>query len=1092
MVKNNENKTKVVLGLDLGTAWHGWALCKIDETEESKNEIIKRGSHYFGQQSDPQSGKYKQGTCGEQRRNRRTIKRRKQRKLDFKTLVNKNKNIFNFDINELVSKITINIYEVAVKGLTQELSKEELIQLLYVKLTNRGSQYNIPNLTMKTISENLLEIFNQNQKVRGVDAKTFSTRVVDHTTGEVKDNAIINFQFSRKDLSKELETILNNCSYLKNSTFKEDYLNIFDRQRHFSKGPGSEKSLTQWGVYKTDGTIVENLWDTQIKKCCVNKELPVAFKGLPSGEIANMVSQLSFLRKNNNFLTREEKVLFWNNIFTKQTKPTLKNIAKIFEVETSELSRFPVKKDGNDSFEELKITRNLLNNKIIIANDFYDLLTKLEEYEIIADKIYNNFFQFDKEDESLKLNNYNVDLKSSKEILKELDTNNIIVNIDNFLNFTTIKDINDNRWGFSSKALINYVNENWNKEVSSQLGNFYQKEKLNSDNAEYMIFKRGNVNQEIKYINEGLFDGKPFLSPDIKNASKEAIKLINKTLKYCSENNFYLSDIVLETTRDDRHSFLTQKQIAEKIKEQLLLEKITKSIKDLVNDDSIVYKIKTLALSFGADEKTWRNMNYFDLYTAQPIFIEDIINNNQNFEVDHILPISNSANNKQTNKLLVYRTSNQEKGDRTASVFVGKNEKVLNLWEDSIKKVNYELYKNLKMDFIPKGFLNSQLCNVSNIMRQIQQGLKCWTSYCTENNKQFNGIEIHTVSGTTTQKIRELSGLETKTRDDNEHHSVDASICAIIGSLEEFKKLIPQRDEFGRVIFSTKLNLFNKENITKYKTIVKTIETIDWDLTSKRFTRFWDNQTLEQKIELLKKDNSGSKTNETLYGKVFVDQKLHQKIKLKFGDFEKQEKNFKKLFDKEYKDSKCLSTKIEFEKTKEIYKQFSNEKNPFVAYKIETLKNNPDWRKYFVDGKIPYIYNNRIWTIKGLTIIGDKVKSCIDIPIVNGFKTGSVTKAVLIVKTIVNGKEKIRFEKLDTMNSFFKNNKDLLESGEMEIIDIIEVGQLYYQEGIKELWRVSGVHINRGLLLLEPINDKNNLSFEKSFEKMKQTELIKK
>lgn len=53
------------------------------------------------------------------------------------------------------------------------------------------------------------------------------------------------------------------------------------------------------------------------------------------------------------------------------------------------------------------------------------------------------------------------------------------------------------------------------------------------------------------------------------------------------------------------------------------------------------------------------------LYTGKTISIHDLINNPNQFEVDHILPLSITFDDSLANKVLVYATANQEKGQRT-------------------------------------------------------------------------------------------------------------------------------------------------------------------------------------------------------------------------------------------------------------------------------------------------------------------------------------------------------------------------------------------------------------------------------------------
>ena len=53
---------------------------------------------------------------------------------------------------------------------------------------------------------------------------------------------------TNEEFIKEIKQILSNQSHLGiNQDFVESFLEIFKRHRHYSEGPGSEKSLTKYG-----------------------------------------------------------------------------------------------------------------------------------------------------------------------------------------------------------------------------------------------------------------------------------------------------------------------------------------------------------------------------------------------------------------------------------------------------------------------------------------------------------------------------------------------------------------------------------------------------------------------------------------------------------------------------------------------------------------------------------------------------------------------------------------------------------------------------------------------------------------------------
>ncbi|MGL4951341.1 MAG: type II CRISPR RNA-guided endonuclease Cas9 [Mycoplasma sp.] len=1109
-MKNSENKKKVILGLDLGTNWHGWSLLEVNDEDNSKSKIIQRGSHWFGSLSDPQTHTYKMGERGEFRRTRRTISRKKQRRIDFIKLIEKKyKDIFNFYINEIIASPKFNIYELSVKGLSESLLPDELFRVLISKLSNRGSQHELKNNSGISIFEKLLELYN-NGKVRGVGAKTFQViqDKIDSNNNETLEKEIKTevFQYSRNDLKKEIEKVIDNCKYLPND-FKVNYFNIFDRHRDFAFGPGQEQyalsainklsnaewnEAFKWSGFKkaiddeTGEIILKrcNLWESSIKKCPVYGEdgEKVAFKGCPSTEISALVTQLSFLRINSSKLTAEQRKLIWNNILEKQVLPTLSNFAKILGVNKSDFKNYPtIEKSGKDKFEELKIFRHILKNNIINFKDLNDLFKsdKLLKFEKILEKIIEKYFIFNGDENAnyteIKFNsNYSESLKEL-ELLSQ--TYDIEIN-ENFLNLTIYKEVASSRANFSSKALIEYISENFDIGKYT-LSSKYSDQIKKSNNSEYVLYSENDHSLSREYINEHLFDNKTFLSPDIKNASIECIRIINKKLKWCKENSYYLSNIIIETTRDDKNSFLTKKQKQEMSSKNKKINDLSIDLAKLTISKSAQLKLKTLIMSQNKDfSKTWKTKDYVDLYTGEPITIEEVLSNPMLFEIEHVLPISRSGNNNQSNKILVRSSSNQIKKNLTSYELYGKNEKILSLWVDCVKSENYELYKNLMMEVIPKGFLTSQLNNVSNIMRQVVNGLNLWSKDQNERGKYFDNILITTVSGATTQKIREITDLDTKDRSDNEHHSIDASICALLGSLKEFVKVIYPKfnKEDGKFEYISNFNLFDGTYNNEIKKIADTISQVDWELSVKKKTKFFENDSVDKKLDYFVKKRVGEAMKSTIYSWIEIDgiKYTKNKYKLYVGDI----KNCKTLFSLlqlSYTESKCLNTMEQFNKMKEIYEKYYNPlNNPFITYLDESISIYPEWSKYKNIEAIPYFDQYGVLkTIKTLSFIGKKASiGKILHNKNNSFKSGMKSKAIILVEDTKGFK---KFINLDSTNSALEGIE------KFKILDIIENNEFYIIPGEKEIYRVAGCHKTNGTIQLSFVNNHKKTNLQKPY-----------
>lgn len=59
--------------------------------------------------------------------------------------------------------------------------------------------------------------------------------------------------------------------------------------------------------------------------------------------------------------------------------------------------------------------------------------------------------------------------------------------------------------------------------------------------------------------------------------------------------------------------------------------------------------------------KLWNEQDGVCLYSGKSIAIEDLLNEPQMFEIDHIIPKSISFDDSRSNKVLVYATGKSEK-----------------------------------------------------------------------------------------------------------------------------------------------------------------------------------------------------------------------------------------------------------------------------------------------------------------------------------------------------------------------------------------------------------------------------------------------
>ncbi|TCN57625.1 hypothetical protein D0809_13660 [Flavobacterium circumlabens] len=201
----------------------------------------------------------------------------------------------------------------------------------------------------------------------------------------------------------------------------------------------------------------------------------------------------------------------------------------------------------------------------------------------------------------------------------------------------------------------------------------------------------------------------------------------------------------------------------------------------------------------------WIEQDKVCLYTGKTICLSDFIGSNPKFDIEHTIPRSRSLDNSQTNKTLCCSIYNREVKKDKIPFECGNNDEILlriSHWyakykglEDQIKDVSkkikvastkenrdkniikrtklkfehtyyYKKYKSFTIEEIPEGFKNSQSVDIGIISKYGNLFLKTAFS------------KVYAVKGKTTANLRQMWGLEEKTRDNNSHHAKDAVVVA--------------------------------------------------------------------------------------------------------------------------------------------------------------------------------------------------------------------------------------------------------------------------------------------------------------------------
>ena len=931
----------LVLGLDIGIASVGVGIL-----EKNSGKIIHANSRLFPAATADDNVERRKN-----RQARRLNRRKKHRGVRFQDLFE------DYGLLTDFSKVSINLnpYRLRVHGLNQQLTNEELFIALKNIVKRRGISYlddasedggavssddygkaveeNRKLLTEQTPGQIQLERFEKYGQVRG-----------DFTVEEKGDKHRLINVFSTSAYRKEAERILRKQQEFNNQItdeFIEDYLKILTGKRKYYHGPGNEKSRTDYGRFRTDGTTLDNIFGILIGKCTFYPNEYRASKASYTAQEFNLLNDLNNLTvpTETKKLSEEQKktiVEYAKSAKTLGASTLLKYIAKMIDASVEQIRGYRVDVNNKPEMHTFEVYRKMQSLETIPVGEFSrevldelaHILTLNTEREGIEEAINTKLMDSFSQDQVLEL----VQFRKNNSSLFSKGWHN-----------------------FSLKLMMELIPELYETSeeqmaILTRLGK--QKFKETSKRTKYIDEKE--VTEEI-------------YNPVVAKSVRQAIKIINEaTKKYGIFDNIVI-EMARENNEEDAKKDYIKRQKANQDEKNAAMEKAAfqyNGKKEL--PDSIFHGHKELATKI----RLWHQQGEKCLYTGKNIPISDLIHNQYKYEIDHILPLSLSFDDSLSNKVLVLVTANQEKGQRTPfqaldsmddawsyrefksyvkdSKLLGNKKKDYLLTEEDISKIE------VKQKFIERNLVDTRYSSrvVLNALQDFYKAHKFDTT-------------ISVVRGQFTSQLRRKWGLE-KTRDTYHHHAVDALIIAASSQLSLWKKqanpLISYKEdqivdsETGEIISLTDDKY--KELVFKapYAHFVDTLSSkkfedsilFSYQVDSKYNRKISDATIYATRKAKLDKD----KSEETyvlgkikdIYSQTGYDAfiKIYNKDKSKFLMYHKDPQTFEKVIEEILR---TYPSKEFNEKNKEI------PCNPFEKYKQE----NGPIRKYSKKGNGPEI-----------------------------------------------------------------------------------------------------------------------------------------
>ena len=852
--KSSYSPKKYSLGLDIGTSSVGWAVLDLD-----KERIHDLGVRIFERPEDPQNGDSLAKPRRDARSARRRLKRRRQRLNHLKqffidqNILTKNQVEEVLDYRSDFNKL--DVYALRAKALTEELSPEELIKVLYQIAKRRG--------------------FKSNRKVVEESDKE-GGRVTSALKTNEKFLADNNYTTVGEALSRDEKFALhkrNKRDDYTNSFARDDFLceleAIIKTQRNYALENVPEPAINEL-IYGIDDGQVTNvsaimyqrpfmtkeLIEKMVGKCTFEDGEKRAPKASYSFEVFRLASDLSHLvfiprdaskrqakRENLEVRLSPEQISKVIELAKSQKNLTYKKVRSTAGISEDYVPKDVrgKKKDGDEFGEENAFGGLKAYNDIRSAlKDLPEDWAKIDNESAINQIAY--ILTTQKADEGIRdeLNLLPISNKAKEAIVKIKPTN-----------FKTFGHL-------SIKAL---------QKITPHIleGMTYDK----ACEAAGYDFKKQSASLE------------QITNPVVKRAITQTLKVVRAIERKYGEPYF----IKVETARDLAKNFKDRNAIKKENEEN---QGYNEDVKSIITDGyeaspktkggkQLLNHLKELnvRLNKNADfngqqiikVKLYREQQGKCLYSGNPIDFETMLRDDNAYQVDHIVPFSRSNNDGITNKVLVFTEENQKKADRTPFEYFGTDEqrweKFVALVETTYKTrdvktsdkatnaINYKYNgyamkkkQNLLLQDYKNDSWNVRALNDTRyITRFIQNYLRQNVDFAEGEEKQ----RIIAPNGTTTAYLRKRWGLAKDRTEDVLHHAKDAAVVAAID-----QKIVYQA------------NLFSKEQEMRL---------------------YLDNaKTIDEKRQILLRstdENTGEITNETTFTQAQKDLAQAEYFKLR-------------------------------------------------------------------------------------------------------------------------------------------------------------------------------------------------------------------
>lgn len=748
------------LGLDIGIASIGWAII-----DEENLRIHDLGVRIFEKAELPK-GASLATPRREARGARRRIKRRRQR-LDFvKRFFVEGGLLSKEEVETILSSYSHDRestpYALRAKALDEKLSNGDLFRAIYHITKRRGFKSNRKaeeekdkesGQVLKAIKTNK-NLLTQNRTVGEVLYKKDMNSPIEarkrNSTGAYENS------FARADFEHELRLILNS-------------------QRSFGLPLDDEAIEKLLGYVKTDHEGVQHYYgilaqrpfmtaeliETMIGNCTFEKDEKRAPRGSYSFEKFRLLQALVHI-----------KILHSESGEMRGLSPEEITAVVVKAHEQKTLSYATVRKivgmDANEVFESIKGAKRkkkqvdgiVLEEDVTRIEQEKALIDSLKGYHDIKKALKDLPADWQKVDNPEILNQLSYILtvnRSDAAIAKELDRLSLSPMANQAL--ALIPTTNFKSFGhLSLKALDKII-------PKLEGGNTYDKA-VELAGYDFRVVKKGN---SLKLPPLSKEQAEQITNPVVKRAVSQTIKVVNAVIGRYGSPHY----IKLECSRDLAKSYEDRAKIK---KRQEQNEENNKAAIAHLQENGIQSPSGQQIIKY----KLYVQQDGKCLYSGQSIDLIAMLQDDNLYQIDHIIPFSKCGIDSFNNKVLVKASENQNKGNRLPREAFGEDVVKWDAFEAFVE-ASHKLPKAKKVNLLLKEYkADSWNERAINDTRYISRFL---TRYIKENLRFAEGPEKQRViapNGMLTAYMRKRWGMH-KSREENVlHHAADAAVVAVV------------------------------------------------------------------------------------------------------------------------------------------------------------------------------------------------------------------------------------------------------------------------------------------------------------------------